>query len=158
MTTSSVNIAAQRTGSRRLASLAPWFSRLFLGLPALVMTLVSVRYITNPMHAASPTGVMLSTPEALTDTRVVGALVLTVVFALGGCLVSVRRLRMGHVLVIALMGFILAVRFFGFTQDGTTLATGDQKVKTIGETVFLLVNVIGFFLQTYVVKPAREGQ
>jgi len=61
-------------------------------------------------------------------------------------------------MVIALMAFILAVRMFGFVQDGTTLAMGDQKVKTIGEAVFLVLNTIGFFLQTYLVRPALGAQ
>ena len=65
---------------------------------------------------------------------------------------------MGHAIVITLMGFILAVRMFGFAADGTTLAMGDQRVKTIGEVIFLTLNTLGFFLQTYqrkqtVVRP-----
>lgn len=55
------------------------------------------------------------------------------------------------------MAFILAVRMFGFGQDGTTPAMGDPKVKTIGEGVFLLLNAAGLFLQTYLVKPMVEG-
>jgi hypothetical protein len=155
MTTSSFYEAAEM-GNRRHSALARWLSRLFLVPPALLLTLIAFRYITNPIHAASPTGVALTTPEALTDTRVVGALALTIAFAIGGCVVSLRRLKLGHVVVIALMAFILAVRMFGFAQDGTTLAMGDQKVKTIGETVFLVLNAIGFVLQSYLVKATTE--
>jgi hypothetical protein len=129
-----------------------------MGFPMLLLTVIAFRYITNPTHAAASTGVALSTPEALTDTRVAGALALTIAFALVGCLVSLRRLRMGHAIVIALMAFILAVRMFGFAEDGTTLAMGDQKVKTTGEVVFLVLNAIGYFLQTYLGKPTLEQQ
>jgi len=155
MTTGSVSVAAEIT-NRGASSLAAWLSRLFMGLPMLLLMLISFRYITNPRYAAAPTGVTLSTPEALTDTRVVGALALTIVFAIAVCFFSTRRLRTGHAIVIAMMAFILAVRMFGFVEDGTTLAMGDQKVKTVGEVVFLVLNTIGFFLQTYLVKPTRE--
>jgi hypothetical protein len=120
--------------------------------PTLIMILIGVRYIGNPTHAASPTGVTLSTPEALTDTRVAGALALSVAFAIATSVLSRHRLRMGHAIVIALMAFILSVRMFGFAEDGTTLAMGDQRVKTIGEMVFLTLNTLGFVLQTYLRK------
>lgn len=151
MTTSSIN-AASRVRTPGVASLAPWLSRIVMIPPTLIMILIGVRYIANPTHAASPTGVTLSTPEALTDTRVAGALALTVAFAIATSVLSRHRLRMGHAIVIALMGFILAVRMFGLAEDGTTLAMGDQRVKTIGETIFLTLNTLGFVLQTYLRK------
>jgi len=157
MTTDSYN-SGTAIGNPGLTSFATWLSRLFMVPPALLLTLIAFRYITNPAQAASPTGVLLTTPEALTDTRVVGAIALTVAFAIASCVVSLRRLRMGHVMVIALMTLILGVRFFGFAEDGTTLAMGDQKVKTIGEGVFLVLNAIGFFLQTYLYSPPARMQ
>jgi hypothetical protein len=151
MTTSSITTAS-RVRTPRMPLLASWLSRIVMIPPTLIMILIGVRYIGNPIHAASPTGVTLSTPEALTDTRVVGALALTVAFVIATSILSPPRLRMGHVTVIALMGFILAVRMFGFAEDGTTLAMGDQRVKTIGEMVFLTLNTLGFILQTYLRK------
>ncbi len=153
MATTSVS-SASRVGLNTIASLALWFSRLVLLIPTLIMIAIAVRYIGNPIHAASQTGVALSTPEALTDTRVVGALALTIAFALTTSITSRQRLRMGHAIVIVLMAFILAVRFYGFAADGTTLAMGDQRVKVIGETLFVLLNAIGLFLQTYFGKQS----
>lgn len=155
MTIDSVSVRGE-VGSRKVSSLAVGLSRLFMGLPMLLLILIAFRYITNPTHAAAPTGVALTTPEALTDTRIVGALALTIVFALASCFVSLRRLRMGHAIVMALMFLIFTVRMFGFTEDGTTLAMGAQKVKTVGEVVFLLLNAVGYVLQTYLVKPTLE--
>jgi len=122
------------------------------------MIVIAVRFIGNPIHAASQTGVTLSTPEALTDTRVVGALALTIAFAIASSITSRQRLRMGHAIVIVLMAFILAVRLYGFATDGTTLAMGDQRVKIIGETLFLALNAIGLFLQTYFGKQSAVSQ
>jgi hypothetical protein len=157
MTTGSIDTAS-RIGSSRIGSLMPWLSRIVMVPPTLIMILIGVRYIRNPIHAASPTGVALSTPEALTDTRVVGALALTVAFVIATSILSLRRLRMGHVTVIALMAFILAVRMFGFAEDGTTFAMSDQKVKTIGEMAFLTLNTLGFVLQTYLREQTVVGQ
>jgi hypothetical protein len=112
------------------------------------MIVASIRYIVDPSHAASPTGVALSTHEAFTDTRVVGGITLTLVAILVSAIFSHRRLRMGHAVVVALMAFVLAVRIFGFARDGTTLQTGTQKVKTSGEIVFLALNAIGLALQS----------
>src|SRR5262245_28800113 len=121
MTTGSASVTAE-IANRGASFLAGWLSRLFMGLPMLLLILIAFRYITNPMHAASPTGVALNTPEALTDTRVAGALALTIVFALATCFFSPRKLRTGHAIVVAMMTLILAVRMFGFAEDGTTLA------------------------------------
>lgn len=152
MTTAPIDFA-NHEGNGTLAKLAPWISRLFLAPPVLITILISLRYITNPSHAASATGVVLSTPEAWTDTRVVGAMVLTLSFAIASSFISLHRLRIGHAVVIMLMVSVLAVRLFGFAHDGTTLAMGDQRVKTFGEILFALLNTAGLLLQTYVVKP-----
>jgi hypothetical protein len=151
MITSSVN-AATHVGSPKLASIVPWLSRIVLLPPVLIMFVISFRFISNPIHAAAATGVMLSTPEAITDTRVTGALALTLAFIIAASLSSVRSLRRGHLIVMALMAFILGVRLLGFAIDGTTLAMGDQQVKTIGEAVFLTLNTLGWFAQTLALK------
>lgn len=154
--TSAVSRVQQSTGwSGRVA---PWFSRIVMLPPMLIMILISVRYIRNPIQAASPTGVMLSTPEALTDTRVVGAIALTIALIIAASIFSLRSLRAGHATVIALMALILAVRMFGFAEDGTSLAMGDQRVKAIGETVFLTLNMLGLFLQTRLPEHRERGR
>ena len=148
MATNSVN-AVGRIASSEVGPWASWLSRIVLIPPALIMILISIRFIGNPTHAVASTGVTLSTPEALTDMRALGALALTLAFVIGSSLVSARSLRRGHATVVALMALILALRLFGFAHDGTTLATADQTVKTIGEIVFLTLNTLGFALQTY---------
>jgi hypothetical protein len=123
--------------------------------PTLTMVLIGLRFIINPTHGVAATGVTLSTPEAITDTRVIGALALTIALVLGRLALSRERLRMGHLIIIAMMALILAVRLCGFAIDGTTLAMGGQKLKFIGEVVFLALNSIGFWFQSRISK--REG-
>jgi hypothetical protein len=140
---------------RMIGVLGPWLSRMAMIPPMLIMILIAVRCISDPVHAVAATGVTLSTPEAVTDMRVIGGLALTVAFVIATSIVSLRRLRSGHLTVVALMGLVMAVRLFGFAHDGTTLAMGDQKVKFTGEIVFLMLNTLGFILQTYL--PERDG-
>jgi len=136
------------TRTQKAGLLAPLLSRIVMVPPMLIMALIGSRFITNPSQGAAATGVTLSTPEAITDTRVMGALALTIAFALATFISSRSRLRMGHITIVAMMLLILAVRIFGFAVDGTTLAMGGQKVKFTGELVFLTLNAIALALQT----------
>jgi hypothetical protein len=132
-------------------------SRLFMVPPTLILTLISLRFITNPAHAIAKTGVVLSQPEAVTDTRVIGAISLTLVVLLISAIFSKTRLRLGHVVVVVTMGLALFVRLYGFATDGTTIGTSDQSVKTIGEAVFLVLNSVGLIVQTKRLNP-KPGQ
>lgn len=147
-----------RIESGGITSIASWFSRLVTIPPTLIMGLIGLRFIANPAHGVAATGVTLSTPEAITDTRVIGALALTIAGVLASLLVSRRRLRAAHATVIGLMALILAVRIFGFTVDGTTLAMGGQKFKFTGEVVFLTLNTMAFSLQSYLSKRTGGQQ
>ena len=149
MATQSLNQSVTVSANGGLWRLAPWVSRLLLLPPALIVILVSFRYILDPVHGASVTGVTLSTPEAITDTRALGGITLTLAVVLLWSLISRVRLQMEHALVVTLMLLVLSARIFGFVKDGTTIQTGTQKVKTRGEVVFLVLNAAGFALQTY---------
>jgi len=151
MATSAVN-TVHRIESGGIASIASWLSRLVTIPPTLTMALIGIRFIGNPVHGIAATGVTLSTPEAVTDTRVIGALALTIAGVLVSLVVSRRRLRVAHATVVGLMALILAVRIFGFSVDGTTLAMGGQKLKFTGEVVFLTLNTLAFSLQSYLSK------
>jgi len=142
-----VDAMSNSTG-QKARSLPPLLSRIVMVPPMLIMVLIGLRFITNPSQGVAATGVTLSTPEAITDTRVIGALALTIAFVLATFISSRSRLRMGHVTIVAMMVLILAVRIFGFAVDGTTLAMGGQKVKFTGEVVFLTLNAIALALQT----------
>lgn len=151
MATSSIS-TVERVGNPAIASIAPWLSRIVMVIPMLLMIAIGVRCISNPTHAVAATGVILSTPEAITDMRVIGGLALTLAFVIATSIASPGRLRTGHLTIIALMAFVLAVRLFGFAHDGTTVAMGDQRVKLTGEIVFLTLNALGFALQSYVTR------
>ena len=131
---------------------------MFMVPPTLILSLITFRFITNPAHAIAKSGVVLSQPEAVTDTRVIGAISLVLVILIISAIASKTRLRLGHLVVILTMGVALSVRLYGFATDGTTFSTGDQSVKTIGETVFLILNSVGLIVQTIRMKPQIAGQ
>ena len=135
-----------------------WMSRGVMTPPTLIFTFISLRFFTDPVHAIAAKGVALTGPEAITDTRVVGAISLVLVVLMLSAIFSNTRLRLGHSIVVLTMGLALAVRFYGFATDGTTMSMGDQAQKTIGEIVFLILNTIGLIVQTMRLKPARQRE
>jgi len=144
-----------RIESGGIGAIAPWLRWLATIPPTLIMALIGIRFISDPIHGVAATGVTLSTPEAITDTRVIGALALTIAGILASLVVSRGRQRTAHAVVVGLMALILAVRVFGFAVDGTTLAMGGQKSKFTGELIFLTLNTLAFSMQTY--RSKRTG-
>jgi hypothetical protein len=69
---------------------------------------------------------------------------------------SRERLWLGHLELALFMSTTLVARIFGFVRDGTTLAMGNQRVITIVETVFLILNSMGLVLQAIVSKSPRD--
>jgi len=145
MNTSATNATTSLTRAGATWSVAPWLSRIVMLPPVLVFTLISIRFLTNPGHATP--GVSLNTPEAFTDTRVIGAWMVTLLTMLITFLVSESRLWLGHLQLAVFMGVTLVFRIFGFMHDGTSLAMGNQRAITIVEIVFLLLNTLGLVLQ-----------
>jgi hypothetical protein len=152
MSTRTINAETPLPRTGRLWSIAPWLSRLIMFPPVLVFSLISIRFLSDPGHATP--GVTLNTPEAFTDTRVIGAWMLTLLTLLITFLISEDRLWLGHLQLACFMGVTLVVRIFGFINDGTTLAMGNQRTITIVEIVFLTLNVLGLVVQTRVSKQS----
>ena len=153
MNISTLNAKTLLAPTRKPLYFAPWVSRLIMLPPVLVFTLISIRFLTNPGHATP--GVKLNTPEAFTDTRVIGAWMVTLLSMLITFLFSEDRLWLGHLQLAIFMGVTLVVRIFGFMNDGTTLAMGNQMPITIVEIVFLVLNTLGFIAQTRSIRKSR---
>lgn len=153
MNTSTMNATPPLTHTSRLASFVPWLSRLIMLPPIFVFTLIGIRFLTNPGHATP--GVTLNTPEAFTNTRVIGAWMVTLLSMLLTFLLSEERLWLGHLQLAIFMGVTLVVRIFGFITDGTTLAMGNQRTITVAEIVFVTLNTVGFIVQRRLFRIAR---
>jgi hypothetical protein len=152
MNSQTTYLPAASPTAKWLRTFAPWLSRLVMFPPVLIFSLISVRFFTNPGHAVP--GVTLNTPEAFTDTRVFGAWMVTMVLLPIVFLISEKRLWLGHLQLAAFMGITLVVRIFGFMNDGTTLAMGNQRIITIVETVFLVLNTAGLIAQSRLLKQS----
>jgi hypothetical protein len=124
--------------------------------PGFVFSFISIRFLTNPVQATPV--VTLHTPEAFTDTRILGAWMVTLLTMLIAFLFSEERLWLGHLELAVFMGVTLALRLFGFVNDGTTLAMGNQRVITIVEIVFLVLNTLGLTVQTRLLKASGVGR
>jgi hypothetical protein len=95
-----------------------WFSRFVLGAAALLMTGISIKYMTDPVGAVAPQGIVLRTAEAITIMRVSGGLFLGIALTLVGCLLAERRLLVGLGFLATIATTILALRLVGLVVDG----------------------------------------
>lgn len=153
MNTSTMNATSTLNPAGKFWSFAPLLSRMIMFPPILIFTLVGSRFLHDPGHAIP--GATLNTPQAFTDTRVIGAWFVTLVVMIITYLSSRDRLWLGHLHLAIFIGLTLAVRIFGFMNDGTTLAMGNEARITIVETVFLVLNMLGFFMQTRLIRNSR---
>ena len=132
-----------------------YMSRMFMMPPTVIFIIISLRFLTNPTHAISPSGLAYSQPDAITDTRVIGAVFLALAVLVLGVVLSKNLLRQGHIILIVVLGLVLAVRLYGFATDGTSIMMGDERVKTFGEIIFLTLNAVGLVVQT--IRLRRTG-
>lgn len=137
----------------RFQAIAPWLSRMVMMPPVVILTLVSFRFLARTAEAVP--GVTLNTPESFTDMRVPAAWLLTLLVFLLMFISNRKRLWLGHLQLCLFMALTLVVRIYGFVHDGTTLAMGNQLRITIAETVFLVLNLAGLALQSYVSKRSE---
>jgi len=95
-----------------------WFSRFVLGAATLLLTGISVKYMTDPIGAVAPQGIVLSTAEAVTIMRVSGGVFLGMALIFIGCLMSERRLLAGLAFLATIATAILTLRLVGLAVDG----------------------------------------
>jgi hypothetical protein len=97
-----------------------WFNRRLLAAATVIMTMVAVRTLSDPIGAARPVGIVLSSPTAITVARVgFGGLPLGVAVASLGSLISEHRLSSLY-LLLAVMVTATIARIQGIALDGPT--------------------------------------
>lgn len=122
-----------------------WISRLILILPTLIFCLISLKNISNPVHAAVDSGVSLGAGVGITNWRVgFGAFPLAFAIIILFCIAAKRRLFMGLGLVAMIMAVALAVRVFGMLADNTT---SESFKLVVAELVFLTLSLIGLTIE-----------
>lgn len=126
---------------KTLTRLAPVLSRAPLVMATVIFTLISVRFIGDPVHAAAATGIAFTRPVGLTVGRIgFGAFPLGCAIATLLCLVSPRRLFIGLSFVAIMLGVALIVRIIGITLDHTL---AESLRVTISEIVMLTLSIVG---------------
>src|SRR5689334_18231540 len=86
----------RRDSMRTLLRFSPWINRLVLAAATLIFTMISLRYIIDPVRASAATGVSLNSGLAVTTTRVgFGGFPLAFAIFSLVCLFSTRRLQVG---------------------------------------------------------------
>jgi hypothetical protein len=128
--------------------------RFILLPPMFIFTMISVRFITNPVHAAGDL-VTLGSAQAITHMRVFGVFTLGYAIGLAICFFSRSRLRSGLATVIFLMAVAIVIRAVGMVVDGTSF---QQELRIfVPETVFLVLSLVGFSIETKSNKQIKGG-
>jgi|SRR5579872_2233770 len=124
---------------------SPWLTRIVLVFGAFLFTMIARKFVLDPVTAVRATGIVLSTPTALTTMRAgLGAFPLACAVVIVACLVAPHRNRTGLWFIAILIGVVLSVRLFAIYEDGTlyenrTLLTAEIILFTI-TTIALLAD------------------
>jgi hypothetical protein len=117
-----------------------------LVMVTVIFTLISVRYLSDPVRAASVVGISFTSPGGITAARVgfAGFPLAIAVLALS-CLASTRRLLVGLYMVFTVVAVITAVRIFGIALDHSA---SESARLLIPETILLILSIIAIRLES----------
>jgi hypothetical protein len=116
-----------------------WLNRLVMGFAIVVFSLIAVRTIGDPVKASAPHKILLGSPEAITNTRISGAVFLAMALVLAGSVISRQRHRAALLLLAIFSGVLTAVRLFGLVVDGPAPFTLTVLKPEIAVTVLAAV-------------------
>ncbi|HSP17673.1 MAG TPA: hypothetical protein VLV78_23210 [Thermoanaerobaculia bacterium] len=126
---------------KTLSRLAPILGRIPLVMATVIFTLISLRFISNPVHAAAATGISFTRPIGITVGRIgFGAFPLGCAIVTALCLISARRLLTGLAFVAIMLGVALLVRILGIAVDHTL---AESLRVTVSEMVLLTLSIVG---------------
>ena len=105
---------------KSVLKLSPWFGRLIVLAVAGLFTMISLKFILDPQHAAANAGIVITPGLGTTNTRAgFGGFPLGFAVILVFCLFSSRRLLAALASIATVAAVILAVRLFGAARDAT---------------------------------------
>jgi hypothetical protein len=100
--------------------LSPWIGRVIVLGVASLFTMISLKFILDPQHAAASAGITIAPGLGTTNTRAgFGGFPLGFAAILVFCLFSSRRLLAALSSIAIVAAAILAVRLFGAALDAT---------------------------------------
>ena len=126
--------------------LVPWINRLVLLFPTAIFTLIGLRSISDPVHAAAESGIVLDSPLAVTIMRVgFGGFPLAFAIITFACLISTRRHLIGLSLVATVVAVLLVIRIVAVTIDHTASL---NAMLLRAEAILLTVVTAGLLMET----------
>lgn len=97
-----------------------WISRLPLIAVTAIFTVISARFLINPVSSAAAQGISFSSSAGVTEVRIgFAAFPLAFAIILLSCLVSRQRLLAGIYIVLTVLTVAIAVRVFGMMIDNS---------------------------------------
>jgi hypothetical protein len=135
-------VQMKSTGTSRIAAV---LRRAPLVMVTVIFTLISVRYLANPVQGAAAAGISFTSPGGITSARVgfagfpLAFAILTVI-----CLVSERRLLAGLYMVLTLDTVVIGVRIFGLILDHSA---AESARLLLPEGVLLTLSIIAIHLE-----------
>jgi hypothetical protein len=123
-----------------LWKMSPWFGRLIVLAVAGLFTMISLKFVLDPQHAAASAGITIAPGIGTTNTRAgFGGFPLGFAAILLFCLFSPRRLLAALSSIATVAAVILAVRLFGAARDATF---ADSAHLLIPEALIFIVSLL----------------
>jgi hypothetical protein len=116
-----------------------------LVMMTVIFTMISARYLANPVHSAAIQGIAFTTPGGVTVARIgFGAFPLALAILAFGCLISARRLLAGLYMVFTVISVLIAIRLAGIVLDHSA----HEAARLLApEFVLLTLSVIALRLE-----------
>lgn len=94
------------------------FRRAPLVMMTVIFTMISARYLLNPIGSAAAQGIAFTTPGGVTVARIgFGAFPLALAILAVSCLISTLRLLSGLYMVFTVVSVVTAIRIAGIVLD-----------------------------------------
>jgi hypothetical protein len=123
-----------------LWKMSPWFGRLIVLAVAGLFTMISLKFVLDPQHAAASAGITIAPGIGTTNTRAgFGGFPLGFAAILLFCLFSPRRLLAALSSIATVAAVILAVRLFGAARDATFAASAHLLIP---EALIFIVSLL----------------
>ena len=135
--------AAKVNGFSRVAVV---LRRAPLVMATVIFTMISFRYLSNPVRAAGAVGISFTSPGGITVARVgFAGFPLALAILAVSCLVSTRRLLPGLYMVFTVVAVVTAVRLLGIALDHSA---GESARLLAPEAFLLTLSVIAIRLES----------
>jgi hypothetical protein len=131
---------------------ALWFSRIILALVAVILLLISEKYLFDTTAQSAARGIVLTSGLGMTIARVgFGAFPLACAIVVMACIASATRVRLGLWFVLMLFGTVLIVRLAGAIVDKSLSASVSLVIP---EVVFIILTSVALWVGRRAAGPA----